>query len=188
MTFDFMHPSGVLIALAAALAILAAAYVLRRRLIVADDGEAATTRMMPRRTERARADDAELATDRSQRTTAPKYPPPPLAARLTCAIEGAFAKDYSLAGANVVRIGREDDNDITIPHPTVHRYHAMIQRSSEAGYTISDLSSDRGNGVLLNGRRVTHARLDNGDIIGLGKIELNFNFDEGGALGAAADT
>ena len=32
----------------------------------------------------------------------------------------------------IVRIGREDDNDIVLPLSTVHRYHAVVQRTEEA--------------------------------------------------------
>ena len=32
-------------------------------------------------------------------------------------------------GSMMVRIGREEDNEIRLTHPTVHRYHALIRRS-----------------------------------------------------------
>ena len=81
---------------------------------------------------------------------------------------------FEFGGAILVRVGREADNDIQILDPTVHRYHALIRRSVSEGYEIADLSDDSGNGVVVNGRRLAHARLADGDIIRLGKAELKF--------------
>lgn len=55
----------------------------------------------------------------------------------------------------IVRIGREDDNDIVLPSPTVHRYHAVVQRTDEGEIVVLDLSGEEGNGVLVNGKRVS---------------------------------
>ena len=75
---------------------------------------------------------------------------------------------------DVVRIGREGDNDISISDKTVHRYHAAIHRTDDADYVITDLSSAGGNGVTINGRRVSEARLCDGDTIELGLARLKF--------------
>jgi hypothetical protein len=77
-------------------------------------------------------------------------------------------------GRSVVRIGREDDNDICINDMTVHRYHAAIHRTEDAEFVITDLSSSGGNGVVVNGRRVSEARLNDGDIIELGLARFKF--------------
>lgn len=77
-------------------------------------------------------------------------------------------------GSMMVRIGREEDNEIRLTHPTVHRYHALISRSYEDGYEIADLSDVRGNGVLINGVKVSHHRLFDGDVISLGAARLRF--------------
>ncbi len=108
-------------------------------------------------------------------------------------IEPAFARDaileiegrdgdqdsprtvYTLGRSDVVvRIGREDDNEIQIRDHTVHRYHAAIDRCSDSGIAISDLSSEHGNGVVVNGKRVARAQLSDGDRIGLGAVTLLF--------------
>lgn len=77
-------------------------------------------------------------------------------------------------GSMMVRIGREEDNEIRLTHPTVHRYHALISRSYADGYEISDLSDVHGNGILINGVKVSHRRLFDGDVITLGAARLRF--------------
>jgi len=81
---------------------------------------------------------------------------------------------FQFGDAIIARIGREEDNDIRLKHPTVHRYHALIRRNYEEGYEISDLSDSAGNGVIVNGRRVTNSPLADGDLIALGAARLRF--------------
>jgi hypothetical protein len=78
-------------------------------------------------------------------------------------------------GRTMVRIGREEDNDICLSAHTVHRYHAVIRRTTEGDVVITDLSGDDGNGVLVNGVRVTEARLTRGDMINVGEVKLLFD-------------
>lgn len=80
---------------------------------------------------------------------------------------------YSLA-RSLLRIGREQDNDICLEDVTVHRYHAAIHRTEDAEFVVTDLSSASGNGVVVNGRSVGEARLANGDLIQLGNAKLRF--------------
>lgn len=77
-------------------------------------------------------------------------------------------------GAGILRLGRDEDNDICLPDRTVHRYHAAIHRTDDAQYLITDLSSAGGNGVLVNGLRVAEALLNDGDTIDLGQAKLKF--------------
>lgn len=77
-------------------------------------------------------------------------------------------------GHGVVRLGREGDNDLCITDKSVHRYHAAIHRAEDAEFVITDLSSAGGNGVVVNGRKVSAARLRNGDRIELGLARLMF--------------
>lgn len=89
--------------------------------------------------------------------------------------EGSAApREHRFNGALMMRIGREDDNDVQLSDPTVHRYHAVISRSAETGFVVSDLSSDDGNGVIINGKRVRRQRLNDGDVITLGAAKLTF--------------
>lgn len=80
---------------------------------------------------------------------------------------------YGLRRA-LIRIGRESDNDVQLVDTTVHRYHAAIHRTEDAEFVITDLSSAEGNGVVVNGRAVSEARLSNGDTIELGIAKLKF--------------
>jgi hypothetical protein len=78
-------------------------------------------------------------------------------------------------GRTLVRIGREEDNDICLSANTVHRYHAVIRRTTDGEVVITDLSGEEGNGVLVNNARVAEARLAQGDTIHLGEVRLRFD-------------
>lgn len=75
---------------------------------------------------------------------------------------------------DMLRIGREDDNDIRIPLGTVHRYHAAIYCEGFDDWFIADLSGNEGNGITVNGKRCHDAHLSDGDIIELGGGKLRF--------------
>lgn len=80
-----------------------------------------------------------------------------------------------IIGRAMVRIGREGDNDICLMEKTVHRYHAVIRRSSDGEVIVTDLSGPDGNGVLVNGVRVGESRLKSGDVIAIGEVKLSFD-------------
>lgn len=81
---------------------------------------------------------------------------------------------YSFPPSDMMRIGREADNDIVLNARTVHRYHAVVQRRPDAGYVVVDLSGDGGNGVYVNGERCYDAQLKDGDRLALGSAKLRF--------------
>lgn len=89
-------------------------------------------------------------------------------------VETGGAQQTYAVSQPLIRIGRESDNDIVIADLTVHRYHAAIHRTDDAGYVVTDLSSAGGNGVSVNGRPVAEVRLKNGDAIELGRARLKF--------------
>ncbi len=89
-------------------------------------------------------------------------------------VEGLPGKRYVI-GRTLVRIGREEDNDICLSDSTVHRYHAVIRRTTDGDVVVTDLSGEEGNGVLVNGARIAEARLTQGDAIHLGVARLRFD-------------
>jgi hypothetical protein len=80
---------------------------------------------------------------------------------------------------DMLRIGREDDNDIRIPSRFVHRYHAAIHREDYDDWHITDLTGVESNGMIVNGRRCCEARLNDGDLIQLGPGKLRFRVGPG---------
>ena len=80
---------------------------------------------------------------------------------------------WPLAG-QLIRIGRHQDNDIRLPDTSVHRYHAVIERTPDEAFVITDLSGKDGNGVRVNGERLSRAQLADGDVIELGRTRLKF--------------
>jgi pSer/pThr/pTyr-binding forkhead associated (FHA) protein len=68
-------------------------------------------------------------------------------------------------------IGRDEGNDIPIPDASVSRHHATIERRGEA-FVISEAHSR--NGLWLDKRRVEEHRLQDGDVLSLGRARLVF--------------
>jgi len=71
--------------------------------------------------------------------------------------------------AGAISIGRAGDNDLHIADQTVSSYHARIFTYLNASY-IEDLGST--NGTYLNGKRIQKHTLHPGDMIKLGKLEI----------------
>lgn len=68
-------------------------------------------------------------------------------------------------------IGRDDGNPIQLPDPQVSKRHAVI-RAKDDVWMIEDLDST--NGIAVNGVKVKHAELKNGDKIRIGPFDLVF--------------
>jgi hypothetical protein len=68
-----------------------------------------------------------------------------------------------------LRIGRHDDNDVTISDGRVSRHHARIVADG-GGFAIEDLQSS--NGTFVDGARVTHGRLHPGSSVVVGETVL----------------
>jgi FHA domain len=75
----------------------------------------------------------------------------------------------------LLSIGRGEDNDLVLDEATVHRYHAIIQRTPDALFLIKDLGGPGGNGVFVNDERVIEAHLLDADKISLGSATLVFH-------------
>ena len=70
-----------------------------------------------------------------------------------------------------VVLGRSRECDLRVDDPNVSRRHAEV-RQEGATYWLVDLDST--NGTELNGRRVSRAKLADGDTITLGGTEIVF--------------
>src|SRR5579859_1852387 len=72
-------------------------------------------------------------------------------------------------------IGRADDSDLVLDHPTVSLHHAVIRQ--EEGVTwIEDLGSSVG--TRVNGIRLRRTALEPGDQIGIGPFRIVYDGDE----------
>ena len=72
-----------------------------------------------------------------------------------------------------LRLGREPDNDLTLPDKKASRHHAILQRQGVV-YQITDLGS--ANGTYVNGQRIAQPTLlKNGDILLIGDTQLTMS-------------
>jgi uncharacterized RDD family membrane protein YckC len=84
--------------------------------------------------------------------------------------ESAGVREFEIID-NEVHMGRELDNTLRLPDPSISRHHCVIRKVG-GGYEIQDLQSS--NGVLVNGNRVQASPLRDGDRITLGQVQLTF--------------
>lgn len=73
--------------------------------------------------------------------------------------------------SGVVTIGRDEQNSLMIPDPAVSRAHCRLETRGGT-VLLSDLNST--NGTWVNGRRVQHEELTDGDRLLVGRTELVF--------------
>ncbi len=71
-----------------------------------------------------------------------------------------------------LRIGRTDDNDITLDHRSLSRTHAKLVREDSGEWRVIDMQS--ANGMTVNGESYAQATLSTGDVIELGHVKLRF--------------
>ena len=84
--------------------------------------------------------------------------------------ESAGVREFEIVD-NEVHMGRELDNTLRLPDPSISRHHCVVRKVA-GGYEIQDLQSS--NGVLVNGNRVQASPLRDGDRITLGQVQLTF--------------
>ncbi|WP_306590304.1 FHA domain-containing protein [Geothrix sp. 21YS21S-4] len=85
--------------------------------------------------------------------------------------ESAGVRTFEIVDEEV-HMGRELDNTLRLPDPSISRHHCVLRKAAGGGYEIQDLESS--NGVLVNGSRVQTSPLRDGDRITLGQIQLTF--------------
>ncbi len=66
-------------------------------------------------------------------------------------------------------IGRTEGNDLVLNHPSVSRKHARFEGRNDAWWIV-DLKST--NGVKVNGNLVTESKINSGDKISIGSVQL----------------
>lgn len=94
----------------------------------------------------------------------------PIVAQLTFA-NGESAGTVIALTDNEVRIGRQRDNDVQLGDLGVSGHHARIYRGPDA-YIVEDLKSR--NGTWVNGVRIYHSSLTDGDTLRVGETELKY--------------
>lgn len=87
-------------------------------------------------------------------------------ARLLFEIDGFVSRSKDL-GWGVSTVGRSEDNDVVITHPSVSSHHCEVELTPET-LTVRDLHST--NGTFVNDRSVTVAVLDPGQTLRLGQV------------------
>jgi pSer/pThr/pTyr-binding forkhead associated (FHA) protein len=76
-----------------------------------------------------------------------------------------------LLDTDVVRAGRQPDNDVFLDDVTVSRRHAEFHRE-DGGFGLRDVGSL--NGTYVNGKQVDDVELVHGDEVQIGKFKLVF--------------
>jgi len=84
--------------------------------------------------------------------------------------------EFALAPGKPLAIGRRPENDVAIDNLAVSGLHAKIDGIGKE-FIFSDLQSK--NGSFINGQMVTTHKLQNGDVITIGKHTLEFTYKEG---------
>src|SRR6266478_9814309 len=92
---------------------------------------------------------------------------------LEAEIDGKLSQ-FPLADDRTFRIGRSDKNNVVLTDDLASRNHAMLQRSDEGKFYITDLGSS--NGTFVNGGRISApVVLRHGDKIRIGSHEFTFH-------------
>lgn len=105
-------------------------------------------------------------------------------ARLFVLSGASIGATHEIEGTSV--LGRGADADVVIPEPSVSRRHARLVPGMEAGvWKLVDLGSS--NGVHVGGRRVSEARVRDGESFMLGEVELRLRDEAAEDEGAAGE-
>jgi pSer/pThr/pTyr-binding forkhead associated (FHA) protein len=92
--------------------------------------------------------------------------------RLVMVAGPSVGAEFPLAQERPLVLGRGEECDVPINHPSVSRIHAEIQPLGDGRYEIVDRES--ANGVRVNGVELPRTLLDARDMIELGDVVLKF--------------
>ena len=131
-----------------------------------DDSLSSILRDMPFDDEVSETASKPLGEDTGSRIDAGQFPEASL-----ILIEGDLDENEFILADNT-SIGRSPSNDIVLKETKVSRQHAAINLRG-GSYVIVDLKSS--NGLLVNGRKVEEAVLNDGDELTIGSFKFQFN-------------
>jgi pSer/pThr/pTyr-binding forkhead associated (FHA) protein len=93
-----------------------------------------------------------------------------MAMKLILTLSGRTLERYEFDKESV-KIGRNEDCEVTIDNLGVSRYHSEII-TKDGFYVLRDLKSN--NGTFVNGKRIESYNLNDGDEISIGKFTISF--------------
>jgi pSer/pThr/pTyr-binding forkhead associated (FHA) protein len=88
--------------------------------------------------------------------------------RFVSDVEGASSIDLI---ERTITVGRDEENTVSIADPGISKHHALLLREGHA-HKLFDLHS--ANGTWVNGERITTAKLNDGDLVRFGHLELQY--------------
>jgi pSer/pThr/pTyr-binding forkhead associated (FHA) protein len=83
---------------------------------------------------------------------------------------GKPEKTFRLLPGSIRTVGRATGADFIVDAPLVSRVHCRLTVAPNGTLEVRDLEST--NGTFVNGQRIETARLESGDRLGVGRIEL----------------
>lgn len=93
------------------------------------------------------------------------------APRLVVLTTNYAGKEFSCVRSEL-RIGRTEDNDISLDHASLSRTHCKVVREDTGEWRVIDMHS--ANGLKVNGETYAQSPLKHGDTIELGHVKLKF--------------
>ena len=75
-----------------------------------------------------------------------------------------LTQKWQFDSQSIIRIGRSQDNDVILYSAVVSRHHATL-RNQGFGWELVSLGV---NGIYLNGKKITHAPVEDGMVVSLG--------------------
>jgi pSer/pThr/pTyr-binding forkhead associated (FHA) protein len=80
-------------------------------------------------------------------------------------------RDFPLTRTEM-RVGRTDDNDVSIDHRSLSRTHCKLVREDSGEWRVIDMQS--ANGLMVNGEPYAQVTLRPGDVLELGHVKMKF--------------